>query len=150
MTESDLPCSHSCKYLQLFKLCPCRKHADILLATSDIRVHLFTWSNVLQAMVDSASSEDDVSLWQLSRKLKGYDMIVGLAFLVSLAAFPGMPFTQCCFQIYGITITEECELSSILQVCLHLVKKIGFLSQPCSGCIVCPSRSSYLPDQCAF
>ncbi len=37
----------------------------------------------------SEEPEAEITLLELSRKLKGYHIIVGLAFLVSLAAFPG-------------------------------------------------------------
>ena len=46
-------------------------------------------------MLEGAGSEADITTWELSRKLKGYDYCVCLAFLVSLAAFPGMVACIC-------------------------------------------------------
>ena len=43
----------------------------------------------LQMVQASETPEPEITLLELSRKLRGYHIIVGLAFLVSLAAFPG-------------------------------------------------------------
>ena len=44
---------------------------------------------VLQMVQACETPEPEITLLELSRKLRGYHIIVGLAFLVSLAAFPG-------------------------------------------------------------
>ena len=44
----------------------------------------------VQMVQASETPEGEITLLELSRKLRGYHIIVGLAFLVSLAAFPGM------------------------------------------------------------
>lgn len=43
----------------------------------------------MQMIRESGEDGHEISVLELSKKLRGYDYIVGLAFLVSLAAFPG-------------------------------------------------------------
>jgi hypothetical protein len=53
-------------------------------------------SQALEA--EGGGPETDITILELSNQLKGYDYCVGLVFLVSLAAFPGMVACICSVQ----------------------------------------------------
>jgi len=53
-------------------------------------------SQALEA--EGGGPESDITILELSRKLRGYDYCVGLAFLVSLAAFPSIVACICSVQ----------------------------------------------------